>query len=617
MIRKLLIFPVFLLVLVSGCISGINVEDMVKADPVVSRFLDEHPNAEIKITLFTREQAQNIIEDVRTDCENPYLDVKAFYRINITDPSTGLYMMVWLDWEERTILCAIKKGTEPECVSHASYKCYLGDLYWYDSCNNREEMKEDCVSGCENISCITINDTGEYTELDVCGDGLCGEEEDCLEDCSFRPSLGMITLECTSAAGGFFNAIIDVGELDDKIAGMTVEEIGEKFVCKGGQTDYGCIVDIPEDDIMVEVGKTGVSGEWHLANTRSTGTLQKQVFGPGSWTLGGARYTNESEHLFMYLHFTKETHPTNKKCWIGDTWLENADENTRNFYKCCYDYDGDEREVRVYIRIPGTNKYICMNKMLHNHRLTLGPSKPEMIEEKMPIAIQVQSIHGYYDEGPAGFRGYVLCFDVEDDAKDGEISVYIDGLKYVHTGEGIGSYYGVCEDESLGIHSTSPWGYSGLHSVKIKVTHNGREGEDVRSIDFSEKKTVTMFTVERLDTNCGTFCTNYTYHIMASGDNLPLGMSYVHEYTPGGDHIRILQSDGKTIYLETYGYCACNTFGTLPVCTGTGGVTCTSQPARFGKIVYDGNIIEEGYCKSIGTGAMLCFDNENSVSVGS
>jgi len=34
------------------------------------------------------------------------------------------------------------------CTSHSYYKCYNDDLYWYDSCDRREEMKEDCRISC-------------------------------------------------------------------------------------------------------------------------------------------------------------------------------------------------------------------------------------------------------------------------------------------------------------------------------------------------------------------------------------------------------------------------------------------------------------------------------------
>ena len=46
--------------------------------------------------------------------------------------------------------------TTEYCVSHYSRKCYSGDVYWYDSCNHREEKKEDCGSKtCSNGVCVT------------------------------------------------------------------------------------------------------------------------------------------------------------------------------------------------------------------------------------------------------------------------------------------------------------------------------------------------------------------------------------------------------------------------------------------------------------------------------
>ncbi len=45
--------------------------------------------------------------------------------------------------------------TIEECMSHADYMCYDGDVYWYDTCNIREDKKQECgISG--------------YTGLDYC-----------------------------------------------------------------------------------------------------------------------------------------------------------------------------------------------------------------------------------------------------------------------------------------------------------------------------------------------------------------------------------------------------------------------------------------------------------------
>lgn len=43
------------------------------------------------------------------------------------------------------------------CYSHSTKSCYNGDVYWYDSCSQREDIYWDCASNqiCSNNSCIT------------------------------------------------------------------------------------------------------------------------------------------------------------------------------------------------------------------------------------------------------------------------------------------------------------------------------------------------------------------------------------------------------------------------------------------------------------------------------
>ena len=64
-----------------------------------------------------------------------------------------------------------------QCIptSHASYACDSGDVYWYDSCGNREEPKEECgteacsIGACQSLSCIN---------------GICNSQKDnyCIND---------------------------------------------------------------------------------------------------------------------------------------------------------------------------------------------------------------------------------------------------------------------------------------------------------------------------------------------------------------------------------------------------------------------------------------------------
>ena len=48
-------------------------------------------------------------------------------------------------------------GEPPNCTSHSYSACYNGDVYWYDSCDNREGIKEDCGSmQCGSGECKAI-----------------------------------------------------------------------------------------------------------------------------------------------------------------------------------------------------------------------------------------------------------------------------------------------------------------------------------------------------------------------------------------------------------------------------------------------------------------------------
>lgn len=135
--KPLLAFTFVAVLLVSGCI-GISPEDIVKSNPMVSQFLEDYPNAEVKVTHFTAEQAGNMLEDIRSDCENPYMEATEFYKITIEDEASGLSIISWLDWPNKRIECAVKKGTpvprcsdgtaEGKCSPDLPKFCYLGNL---------------------------------------------------------------------------------------------------------------------------------------------------------------------------------------------------------------------------------------------------------------------------------------------------------------------------------------------------------------------------------------------------------------------------------------------------------------------------------------------------------
>jgi hypothetical protein len=112
-----------LLISISGCISGINPQEIAKQNPLVSQFIKEHPKAQItSLQHFTEQQSQAIIDQVRKDCDNQYLKPAEFYKVMVEDPDTKLQVTVWVDVKEKNIVCMIKKGT-PICENGKQKPC--------------------------------------------------------------------------------------------------------------------------------------------------------------------------------------------------------------------------------------------------------------------------------------------------------------------------------------------------------------------------------------------------------------------------------------------------------------------------------------------------------------
>jgi len=62
------------------------------------------------------------------------------------------------------------------CTSHASTGCHQGDVWWFDSCGNPEEIQEECEHGCQGGACgpCVADCTGKDCGDDGCG-GSCGD----------------------------------------------------------------------------------------------------------------------------------------------------------------------------------------------------------------------------------------------------------------------------------------------------------------------------------------------------------------------------------------------------------------------------------------------------------
>ncbi|MBI2075806.1 MAG: hypothetical protein HYT72_00970 [Candidatus Aenigmarchaeota archaeon] len=93
-------------ILIAGCVQ--SPDFLAKSNPLVKDFLEKYPNAEVKIVFFSKLQAQNIIESLKETCGNPYMEAKDFYIISIADKESNLVVSAVLDWNNKTVECAVK-----------------------------------------------------------------------------------------------------------------------------------------------------------------------------------------------------------------------------------------------------------------------------------------------------------------------------------------------------------------------------------------------------------------------------------------------------------------------------------------------------------------------------
>ncbi len=90
--------------LVSGCTSqSFDAAEIAKANEAVKSFLSDYPNAKIVASYV---QSANI----SAECQNPQLQTKDYWKVNIYDEATNLTVNTWVDASTKNTICIIKTG---------------------------------------------------------------------------------------------------------------------------------------------------------------------------------------------------------------------------------------------------------------------------------------------------------------------------------------------------------------------------------------------------------------------------------------------------------------------------------------------------------------------------
>lgn len=105
--NALFILLIAAVVFISGCTgSNIDVTPIVNTSSEVQQFLLEHPNADIKASLWSESAVNRSIDDIRKDC--PQMDVQELWNVKINEGFLSIDL--WLDSNKQPI-CVLKDGS--------------------------------------------------------------------------------------------------------------------------------------------------------------------------------------------------------------------------------------------------------------------------------------------------------------------------------------------------------------------------------------------------------------------------------------------------------------------------------------------------------------------------
>jgi hypothetical protein len=105
--QLLLITIIGLAVIVSGCTGGQDVTSVVKALPEVQQFMNEHPNAKITVTYWSKDEVAKSSQEISQQCDKPITPI-AMYKATLNEGN--LTIVSWINAENQTVICSTTQG---------------------------------------------------------------------------------------------------------------------------------------------------------------------------------------------------------------------------------------------------------------------------------------------------------------------------------------------------------------------------------------------------------------------------------------------------------------------------------------------------------------------------
>ena len=108
---NILFIVILLAVITSGCTGGKNITSTINALPEVQQYMEEHPNATITVTYWSKEEVAKIEQELSQQCGKPITPV-AMYKATIID--MDLRIVFWINAENQILICSITEGKKTQ-----------------------------------------------------------------------------------------------------------------------------------------------------------------------------------------------------------------------------------------------------------------------------------------------------------------------------------------------------------------------------------------------------------------------------------------------------------------------------------------------------------------------
>ena len=149
---------------VSGCTAtNFDATEIAKTNQAVKAFLSDYPNANVIATYVAN-------TSISGECNNPQLQQKNYWRINIFDEASNLTINTWVDSDTRNVVCIVKTGgivsqEQPNNQTNntGSQECYEKyDCGFDEYCSGGSCKKLVCQNGSavQNHECIQMGGQG-------------------------------------------------------------------------------------------------------------------------------------------------------------------------------------------------------------------------------------------------------------------------------------------------------------------------------------------------------------------------------------------------------------------------------------------------------------------------